>query len=233
MSAPGPAWWRQALVLVAKDLLLEWRARLRLQATAAFAALMLLLFSFAAGPNGRLLSAMAPGFIWLAVVLCSSLQLGESWRQESEQDALEGLRLLGGLPSAIFVAKALANALALAALAAVVWPLAVVVFGIAAPTPVDLGRLVVTSAAGIAAVCAPGTLLAAMTARARGREMLLPLLLYPLIVPGLLAAVKATACALTGDPMGEWGAWMGLLALFNGMYWPLCTVLFARVIEQG
>ncbi|MFN7145213.1 MAG: heme exporter protein CcmB, partial [Myxococcota bacterium] len=79
---------------------------------------------------------------------------------------------------------------------------------------------------------APGTLYAALSARARGSDVLLPLLLFPLVVPALLSAVKSTALVLSGDPMDQLGGWMGLLAAFNLIYWSLCGLLFGRVVED-
>ena len=85
---------------------------------------------------------------------------------------------------------------------------------------------------GAGGLSAPGTLYAAMTAQARARQALLPLLLFPLVVPALLSAVKSTGLVLHGDPMGQLGAWVALLATFDLVYWTLCGVLFARVVED-
>ena len=233
MTGGGLGWWQQAALWGAKDLALSWRGRARLAAQAAFGVLMVLLFSFAAGPNGQVLGLLAPGFLWLVVVLSSNLQLAASASEEVQDDALEGLRLLGMRPSAMFVGAALVNAGALVVLAASTWPLAAAVYGLEAAGVGAMARLAATTVLGILAVCGPGTLLATVAARARGREMLLPLLLYPLLVPGLLAAVKATQAALAGDPMQEYGSWMALLVAFNLLYWPLGTALFGHVVEQA
>jgi heme exporter protein B len=85
---------------------------------------------------------------------------------------------------------------------------------------------------GTAALSAPGTLYAAMTSQARARQTLLPLLLFPLVVPVLLASVKASSLLITGDPMGQMGSWAILLACFNAIYWSVCGLLFGRVVED-
>jgi heme exporter protein B len=90
-----------------------------------------------------------------------------------------------------------------------------------------LGTLVL----GSMGLAAPGTLYAALTARISGQQLLLPLLLFPLIVPALLAAVKATTLVMTGDPMEQSGSWLVLLACFDALYWSICGVLFGRVVE--
>ena len=85
---------------------------------------------------------------------------------------------------------------------------------------------------GAAGLSAPGTLYAAMAAQARARQMLLPLLLFPLVVPVLLSAVKATSLVTTGDPMGQLRSWVLLLVSFDAIYWSLCGLLFERVVEE-
>jgi len=85
---------------------------------------------------------------------------------------------------------------------------------------------------GAAGLSAPGTLYSAMTAQLRARNTLLPLLLFPLVVPALLGAVKATALLLLGDPMGQLRSWVSLLVAFDAVYWSLCGLLFERVVED-
>jgi heme exporter protein B len=85
---------------------------------------------------------------------------------------------------------------------------------------------------GAAGLSAPGTLYAAMTAQVRSKQTLLPLLLFPLIVPALLAAVKATSLIILGDPMNQSRSWIGLLIAFDAIYWALCGLLFGRVVEE-
>jgi heme exporter protein B len=84
---------------------------------------------------------------------------------------------------------------------------------------------------GAGAISAPGTLFAALTAQARNKDMLLPLLLFPILVPGLLASVRLTTLLMQGDPMQEASGWLGLLLIFNALYWLLGVFLFERVVE--
>jgi heme exporter protein B len=95
-----------------------------------------------------------------------------------------------------------------------------------------LGALLLIIALGAAGLSAPGTLYAAMTAQLRAKQTLLPLLLFPLIVPVLLASVKATSLVLLGDPMGQARSWITLLVAFDAIYWSLCGLLFGRVVED-
>jgi heme exporter protein B len=225
----SPGLLRQIVVVAGKDLRLEWHATARIQAVVCFAALSLFLFSFAVGPQQQLLARVAPGFLWLALLLASILRLGESMRQELDTAALEGQLLLGAEPMALFLGKALANVAFLFGLAQLLLPVAIALYD----APLQLGWLRLTGALalGTAAIAAPGTLYAALSSYAKARDLLLPLLLFPILIPGLLAAVKATSAIMLGDPMNECGSWLALLVAFNALYWTLCTALFGRVVQ--
>jgi heme exporter protein B len=222
---------RQALVVLRKDLLLEWRRRARLVAVLVFAVNVLLLFSFALGADTGTLARAAGGLLMLALLFSSTLALGESFREENEHAALEGLLLLPTHPVAIFYGKAVANALFLFLLGPLLVPAALVLFGGAAGAA-QLAQLLGLWALVAAGLAGPGTLYAAMTGRLRSQDVLLPLLLFPLEVPVLLAGVRGMSLTLGGDPMSQLGGWVGLLAAFDVIYWSLCGVLFPYVVEE-
>lgn len=212
-----------------KDLLLQWRSRGQVVAIFVFGASALLLFSFAIGPNAAALRQHAAGFLWLALLLSSTLALAESFQSEMERRALEGLLLLPADPRVLYYGKALANALQLTLLGVGLVPVMVVLYDAATTrVPALLGIIVL----GTAGLSAPGTLYAAMTAQVRAKQTLLPLLLFPLVVPVLLAAVKATSLLILGDPMGQVRPWVALLLAFDVIYWSLCGLLFDRVVED-
>jgi heme exporter protein B len=217
------------IVALRKETLMQWRTRARFLAVLAFGATALLLFSFAVGPDAAALRRHAPGFLWLALLLSSTLALAESFHGELEQRALEGLLLLPASARALFYGKALVNAAQLSLLGAVLVPLTVVLYDTTLPRPAGLAGVIVLGASGLSA---PGTLYAAMSSQARARQTLLPLLLFPLVVPVLLSAVKATALLTTGDPMGQLRSWVTLLVCFDAIYWSLCGLLFERVVEE-
>lgn len=221
---------RAALIVLWKDLLIEWRTRARLNALVFFAVATLLLFSFALGPNTTLLRQNAAGYLWLGILFASVLSLGESFRVESENAALDGLKLLPTNARAIFLGKAVGNALMIFALSLVLLPVMVAIYDVSIVG--GLGKLALVLAAGCLAISAPGTVYAAIASNARARDVLLPLLLFPLLVPALLSSVKATALVLHGDPMSQLPSWLGLLAGFNLIYWGLGFTLFPKVIED-
>ena len=217
------------LAAIRKEALLQWRSRAQLLAVFIFGAAALLLFSFAVGPNAELLRENAAGFLWLGLLLASTLTLAESYQAESEQRALEGLLLLPASATALFYGKALSNWFQLTLLGLGLVPLMVVLYDPGLPRPLALMGIIALGCAGLSA---PGTLYAAMTQQARSRQTLLPLLLFPLVVPVLIASVKATSLLLTGDPMGQLRPWALLLVCFDAIHWSLCGLLFSRVVED-
>jgi heme exporter protein B len=231
MKRPAPiGLLRTSFVLLGKDLLIEWRTRARLNALIFFALSTLLLFSFALGPDTKLLERNAGGYLWLAILFASTLSLGESFRVESENACLDGLRLAPADARAIFLSKALGNTLLLVVLGGLLIPAMVALYGV--KVILGVGDLLATLVLGCMALAAPGTVYAAIASNARARDVLLPLLLFPLIVPALLASAKAMMLVLQGDPMVQLGSWFGLLGGFNLIYWGLGFLLFPRVIED-
>ena len=212
-----------------KELLLLWHTRAQAVAVFVFGATALLLFSFAVGPNAAALRQHAAGFLWLGLLLSSTLTLSESFHAEMENRALEGLLLLPVSPRALYYGKALANTMQLVVLGIALVPVMVVLYD-AGTTRIPMVLVIILL--GCAGISAPGTLYSAMTSQARAKETLLPLLLFPLIVPVLLASVKATSLSILGDPMEQGRSWVALLIAFNGIYWSLCGLLFERVVED-
>jgi heme exporter protein B len=221
---------RQGLAVLSKDMLLDLRGRSRISAVLFFAVMTLLLFSFAAEPDPESMRRHAAGYLWLALLLSSILALGESFRSEVEDEALEGLRLLPVDPRALFYGKALSNTLFLLVLAVVLLPLALGLYAVEVRgSMTHLAGFIVLGSAGLAA---PGSLYAAMTSRARGQDVLLPLLLFPLVVPVLIACVKGTGLCFSGDAMGQSSSLLSVVGAFDLVYWSVCGLLFGRVIDE-
>lgn len=212
-----------------KELLLQWRTRTQFMAVFVFGASALLLFSFGVGPNSDVLRQFSAGFLWLGLLLSSTLTLAESFHAEMENRAMEGLLLLPADPRALYYGKAIANWLQLTLLGAALVPVMVVLYDAGTSRLLSLLGIIALGAAGLSA---PGTLYAAMTAQVRGKQTLLPLLLFPLIVPALLASVKATSLVILGDPMNTLRSWMTLLGAFDAIYWSLCGLLYGRVVQE-
>jgi heme exporter protein B len=219
----------QVAAALRKELLLQWRTRAQFLAVFVFGATALLLFSFAIGPNAEALRLFSAGFLWLGLLLSSTLSLSESFHVEMEQRAMEGMLLLPASSRSLYYGKAIANWLQLSVLGIALVPIMVVLYDAGTPRILELFGIILLGAAGLSA---PGTFYAAMAAQARSKQTLLPLLLFPLVVPVLLSSVKATSLLIIGDPMGQARDWVSLLAAFDAIYWSLCGLMFGRIIEE-
>ena len=217
------------LQILWKDALIEWTARSRTVSLLSFAYTILLLFAFAVGADADTLRRHAGAYMWMSILLCSTLLLERTMRVEFEAGAIERLLLTPVPPAALFYGKALSNSVQLWVVGAFTIPLVVVICDVSFVE--HALWLLAAVALGGAGLAAPGTLYSAMTARLAGRQLLLPLMLFPLIVPVLVAAVKTTSLVILGDPMDQAGSWLVLLACFNMVYWSLCGVLFGRVVD--
>jgi len=204
----GVAW-----AIARKDALSELRGRQAAGSTLFVAALVLLLFGFALGPDTRRLTEAAPGLLWLAIVFGGMLTVARLHQLETEDGALDELARYPVERRAIYLGKAIAGLGAMLVLGGVLLPVVAILYGIdllgAAPA------LVLTLVLGCVGFAAVGTFYAGVTVRLRAREVMLPLLMLPVIAPLLLAAVKATTAALGGDPLGELASWLQLLAGYD------------------
>ena len=204
---------RTALAIARKDAIAELRGRHATVSTLFFSAVVLLLFGFALGPDSARLAAAAPGLLWLAVVFAGLLAVNRLHLLETDDGALEQLALYPVSRRAIYAGKALGGMAVMLVLGLVVLGAVGILFAVdVASAWLPLLTTVVLGAIGIGAV---GTFYAGVTVRLRAREVMLPLLMLPVLAPLLLAAVKATAAALAGDPFGELGAWLQLLGAFD------------------
>ncbi len=202
-----------ALAIARKDALAELRGKHAATSTLFFAAVVLLLFGFALGPDATRLRDAAPGLLWLAIVFAGLLAVGRLHLVETDDDALEQLALYPIDRRAIYAGKAISGLAAMLILGVVLLGTVAILYGIdiAGAWP----ALVVTLLLGCIGFAAVGTFYAGVTVRMAAREVMLPLLMLPVIAPLLLAAVKATAAALGGDPFGELGSWLQLLAGYD------------------
>ena len=212
-----------------KELLLQWRTRAQFMSVFVFGAMALLLFSFGIGPNSEVLRQFSAGFLWLGLLLSSTLTLAESFHDEMENRALEGLLLLPADPRTLFYAKAVANWIQLSLLGVALVPVMVILYDAGTTQLFSLVGLIILGTAGLSA---PGTLYAAMTAQVKAKQTLLPLLLFPLIAPALLASVKSTSLVILGDPMHTLRSGIMLLGAFDAIYWVLCGLLYPFVVED-
>jgi heme exporter protein B len=243
----GPGLLAQTAVILRKDLQIEFHRPARVTGIFFFALALLLLVSAAAPPASHL-ADLAPGTLWIGLLMASTRSLDQSYTVETESGALEGLALWPADPRALFYGKALANTLVLAVVAIALLPLLIAVYDapIADISLADLlswppggadGRHLLGvlgfTFLGSAAIAAPGTLYGLIAAEARGSSVLLPLLLFPLVFPALIASSVGTSALFQGDPMGDAHVWFEILLAFAVLHWSLSGLLYRRVLEDG
>lgn len=225
-----PGLLRQIAAVLRKELLIEWKEPTRISGIFFFAFALLLMVAFASPSEGAL-RHQAGGTLWVGLLLASTRSLDQSYATEMEHGAMDGLLLWPVDPKAIYYGKAIANTLVLVLVSAALLPLVIGVYD--APTEGDPLTLIAFLFLGCAALAAPGTLYGLITAQARGSSVLLPMLLFPLVVPALMAAARGTAVVMEGDPMQQSGGLLTLLTAFNALHWSLSGVLFGRLLEDS
>jgi heme exporter protein B len=219
-----------ALAIARKDAVAELRGRHAAVSTLFFAAVVLLLFGFALGPDAERLADAAPGLLWLALVFAGVLAVDRLHLLETDDGALEQLALYPITRRAIYAGKAIGGFAVMLVLGLVMLGAVGILFAVdVAAALLPLLATVVLGAIGIAAV---GTFYAGVTVRLRAREVMLPLLMLPVLAPLLLGAVKATAAALAGDPFGELGAWLQLLVAFDAIMVVAGAATYGYLLED-
>ncbi len=221
--------WRRVRAIVRKDITTELRAKAGFNSVASLGVTMLILLGLALGPGAEMLRNAAVGSVWLALLFSGVLAFNRSFQVELESGALEPLLQYPGPRWPIFAGKVLGNLIFLALMAAIVVTTGIVLFSVQIPEmwPAIVGVFVL----GILGLVVLGTFYASMASRSRAREVLLPLLLFPMLVPVLLGATSACKALLGGDPMNEAGAWIRLLAAYDLIFLIATVIAFEHVIE--
>jgi len=193
-----------------------------------FAVLALFIFSFALDLRGTMARAAAPGVLWTAVAFAGTLGLSRSLAREQQTGCIDGLLLAPMDRSAIFFGKAIGNMAFMGVVEIVLLPLFSALFDVPLLQP---GVLVVT-ALGTVGYAAVGTLLAAIAVNTRAREVILPVLLLPLAIPALIAAVQATGGLVEGGTMMEVLGWVRLLVFYDLVIVAVSMLTFSYVVEE-
>jgi heme exporter protein B len=221
---------RQLRILIWKDLLVEARGRETVMAGAVFALLILVIFNFAFDLRVDNVAAVAPGVLWVTVTFAGVLGLGRAFARERDRRTLDGLLLAPVDRSALYLAKVITSIASMLVVEVVALPAFVGLFNLV----VDLPLLVLALVLGTIGLAGVGTLFAAIAAHTRAREVLLPLLLFPVQVPVILATVKSTGAAIRmpGVEPPEVGQWLGLLVAYDALFLALSIVLFEYAIDE-
>ncbi len=214
--------------LVAKDLLIELRSREVAYSTLVFTLLVLVIFNFAFELRVENVQALAPGVLWVTFIFAAVLALGRLFAAERDRGALEGLLLCPVDRGTIYLAKLISALVLMLVVEAVAVPAFIGLFGLNLPLA-PLGLVGFLGSLGFASV---GTLFSALAAHTRTREGLLPILLFPISVPVVIATVKATTGVVAGDSWELVLPWLQLLAGFDLLFVGLSYLVFELVVEE-
>jgi heme exporter protein B len=219
------------LLVVRKDLLIEARSREVLYTTLFFAVSCVLVFAFGFVREGKPLEDAAAGILWIAIAFSGTLALGRAFERERQSETLRALLVAPIDRPALYLGKLLGVLLLLFIVELIIVPLVALMFQ--APLfdfPLLMLGLLVTGTVGFAAV---GTLFAAMLVRARSRDVLLPVLLYPITIPVIIAGVRGTAALLEGDPnVAVARMWLSMLFFFDVVFVTLALWTFEPVMTE-
>ena len=216
-------------VLLGKELRTEFRSRELLTTTVVFILTIVVLFSFTFDPSVSESRRFGPGLLWLAFLFAASLMLQPGFLREQNNDTLSALRLSVSDPFAIFLAKLIANAIFLLVTEMLLLPIFAVLYNvhIVAVFP----QLVLVLILGSVGVAIPGTAFSAISAQARMRELMLPVLLLPLLTPVLIASTEATAALLAEKPELRLD-WLGFLAGFDVVFLTALWLFGEYLLEE-
>ncbi len=220
-------WARQVWAIVVKDIAAELHTREILSAMFVFAVTAMLTFSFALDLRGAVGRDAAPGVVWTTIAFAGTLGLSRSLAREQQTGGIAGLLLAAGDRTVIFFGKSLGNTAMLLILEIALLPLGTVLFDANLLRP-EIVLVVILGTIGYAVA---GTLLAAIAVNTRAREVMLPILLLPLIVPLMIPAVQATAGLLEGLALAEVNNWMRVLVVYDLLIVAVAMLTFEYVIE--
>jgi heme exporter protein B len=215
--------------LLGKELRTEFRSRELLTTTVVFILMVIVLFSFTFDPTYNESRRFGPGLLWLAFLFAASLMLQPCFLREQNNDTLGALRLSVSDPFAIFLAKLIANTLFLLFTEVLMLPVFAVLYNV--PVLRVLPQLLLVFFLGSLGVSIAGTALSAISAQARMRELLLPLLLLPLLIPVLVASTQVTVGLLDASPFLEWKG-VGFLVIFDVIFLTALWLFGEYLLEE-
>lgn len=224
-----PGFLRDSLTIAAKDLRSELRTKEALNASVSFSLVILLLFSFAFDPSAEQTREFSGGLLWLVFAFAGALILNRSFARELPNDCLDALIASPISGAALFAGKAAANFLLLLAVEAVSLPVFGVFYNIRWWG--QFGQLAGVLALGTWAMTVIGTMFSALTVNLRLRELMLPTLVYPVMIPALMSAIQLTTHLVGGQPLGgDVLVWLRLLVAFDIIFTALALSLVETVL---
>jgi heme exporter protein B len=218
----------QMLEIVRKDLVVEWRTKEVLAAMLVFGLLTVLIFNFALDLRAENVALVAPGILWVAFTFAGTLGLNRLMSIEKDQGCMDGLLLCPVDRTALYLGKMIGSFVLMVVAEVVILPVFAALFDLPLLTPAIV-LVVLLGTLGFAAV---GTLFSAVAVNTRAREVMLPVLLLPVVIPVILASVKSIGIVLDGSGTADLQSWMQMLAVFDVVFLALGALVFEFAVEE-
>jgi heme exporter protein B len=219
---------RSLYAIIWKDLAAELRSRELLSAMLVFALLVILIFNFALELDAQTRASVTAGVLWVTFAFAGTLGLNRSMAMEKDRGCLDGLLLAPVDRSVIFFGKAIGNLIFMLIVEVVVLP----VYSLLYNTNLFRPGLLLVILLGSIGYVAVGTLLSSMAIQTRTRDVLLPILLFPLVIPVMIAAVKASTGFLQGSQLVDISAWINLLIVYDVIFVAVAFMVFDFIVEE-
>ncbi len=231
-SAPSggfSSYLRKVGAIINKDVTTELRTKEMVSTMFVFSLLVILIFNFTFDLRADNVRALAPGVLWVAIAFSGIIGLNRSFVMEKDRGVLDGLLLAPVDRSAIYMGKMIGNVLFISIVEIVILPFFIILFNQPLDTVPYLVGIVILGTIGFAGV---GTLFSAMAVHTRAREVMLPIMLFPVVVPVLLSSVRLTGAVLDRLPLAEVSHWLALLIAFDIIFIAISFILFEFVVEE-
>lgn len=229
MNQPTPSFFKAVLAIAHKDLAAEFRSRELLSAMLVFSMLVILIFNFALELDVKVRQSVTAGVLWTTFAFAGTLGLNRSMAVEKDRGCMDGLLLAPVDRSAIFFGKAISNLAFMLIVEAIVVPMYAMLYNETRIFQLEFLGVLLLGSIGYIAV---GTLLSAMSVQTRTRDVLLPILLFPVAIPVLLASVKASGGIVAGLPFEEILAPLNLLIVYDVVFIAVSFMIFDYVVEE-
>jgi heme exporter protein B len=219
---------KKIAVIFWKDILTELRTKQVITSVLVFALLVMVIFNFAFGTGGETAELAAPGILWVAITFGGVLGFNRVFSQEKENSRLEGLMLCPVDRTVLYWGKLFGGFTFVLAVAVVVTPVCLALFNL----PLLLPELVLVIVLAISGFAVVGTLFSAVAVNTRARDIMLPILMLPVVVPVIIAAVNATAEIMAGGSWDDISVWLQIIIAFDFIYVVIATLVFEFVVEE-
>jgi len=221
------ALWPITLATLTKDIRLEWRSKDALNSMLFFSQLVVVIFSFSFDPLAEESRHIVGGLIWVGILFAAVVALNQTWARELRNQVLDAYRISPAPSNALFLGKALGNFIFVGLLEALMAPLFIIFYNLRALGPG--WQLIPIAVFGTWALVVNGTFFAAISVRTRSRELMLPLLLFPISIPAVIAMVAGTTAILSGEDPARF--WIVLLLTYDVVFTIACLALFEIVLR--